>query len=248
MKRFKDQKCGDIILGFKEKLSISDFEKRNDELKDYLRKIPWKDKKGGGQIETSVSEISTLYSLSQHYSASHIQWTGDQDSGHPFDGILFFNQNQNKIEITSLIHKKSAISFREKNRYQMSHESIIRTFNCPDWIFGIEAAEKIIRERANMGLRDYPTVVIEDFLYENLVNLFKKKNKKKYENLWMVVNFNSISFLSEFIYKDIRNYVFNKIINNEKKLVISLEKIFKKIIFLPFGMEDNIFEWDRINN
>ena len=112
----------------------------------------------------------------------------------------------------------------------------------------LKTAERLAREMSGSPLPgEIQSIVVEDFLYEELIKIFTKKNQPKYNGYWLLIYFNSSSFLHDLITRDKREYVFNRIISEDKELVLSLEKNFKKIIFLPLCDKTDSFEWDKIN-
>ena len=88
--------------------------------------------------------------------------------------------------------------------------------------------------------------ISEDFLYEKIVYLFKKKNKHKYNGFWLLISYAPFFHMESFGKEDVRNFILQKINSQEQKLISSVRMIFRKIIFVPFtgGAENHqIFEW-----
>ncbi len=245
MRRLKDLGEEKLIDQFKNKLSLTSFVEKKKNLSDYLDKIPFVEKRKGGEGEQSYVEICTFLKLGIHYKASHLKWTGGQLEGNEFDGILYFDQGEQKIEISALINPEEMKDYRKKSGHQEIPRSIVKSMK------EMNVSEDFLRkywksyknlEESYLGC---PTTIVEDFIYERLVSIFKKKNNKKYKGFWLVISYEPNFSLEYFSDDCIKKYIFKKIKsdNNFKHL----KDIFKKIIFLPYHevKGHKIFELDK---
>ena len=232
MRRLKDQKEQELNNEFKRKLPLASFKKKQQNLSDYLDTIHPKEKRKGGDGEQAYSEISTLLNLGVHYKASYLKWTGEQQEGNSCDGVLYFDQDEQKIEISALINPEEMKDYRAKGKHQEMTKSIVLSMK------EMNMSENDIREywesynNVEKHIMRYPVVIVEDFIYERLVDIFKKKNKKKYKGFWLVISYEPIFALEYFSDDRIKQYIFNKI--KSRHDFSQLKDIFKKIIFLPY--------------
>ena len=228
MKRFENKEIEKQLEGFKEKLSLKCFSERYCILKKYSGGISWEEKKGGGDMETAYSEITVLHQLGWHYNVSYLQWTGDQREGKNHDGILYFNGDKKKVEISALMDEKEMRDFRNQNYSE-------REFIIEDSIG--------TNEESNQEILGDGTVNSKIFIYNRILKIFTKKNREQYNGYWLCIPYNPFSMLGEFNSANVKNYIFEKIKNEEKNLLYSIGNIFEKIIFLPYYQNDKIFEW-----
>ena len=219
---------------FQNKLSLADFEEnfsafiKNDVNKDKSLTI----RKG---ISPACDEISALLELAKHYRGSYLKWTGEHTQNHHFDGILFFKEDkekEQKIEISRVLDEQAKQELKK-----MDHFSRIFTIKASD--FDIESQEGI----------EHPDT--RSFIYHRIVKILRKKESEKYKGCWLCVAYYPYSITSKLNENYVKNPVLEKIEYKEKALLSQIRKIFKKIIFVPSGMDFikitgntyRIFEW-----
>ncbi len=221
---------------FQKKLPVTVFEKElSNFIKDSIQQEnPLTKIKG---MQTACDETSVLLDLAKHYKASHVKWTGNHTLDHHFDGILYFNEaTEQKIEISRILDEQREKDMKEKDKFSRTFvfENFDRKFNDQIFSDGTKAEN------------------IKLFIYDRLVSILSKKNKCKYEGYWLAIAYESIIMKMDKDY--INKPIFKKIESNEDQLLFYIRKIFKKIIFVPNGMqfkiiqssepsEYKIFEW-----
>ena len=240
MARLKPQKdLIDLINKFSQKNSIYEFKELYKNLYQEMNNYSLIEKLKGGEYQTTISELSTLNCILDKYSPSHVEYTGNK-SNSSVDGVLYFGNEKQNIEITGMIDENEMKSVKNCGRYELITTSPIirfmKEFCCTE-----DQARKYLKSQLMDG-----QYLSEDLLYEKIVYLFKKKNKRKYNAFWLLISYAPSFHMGAFGEKDVRDFILQKIKLQEQELVSSIRMIFKKIIFVPFtrGAENHkIFEW-----
>ena len=68
---------------------------------------------------------------------------------------------------------------------------------------------------------------------------------EKYQGFWLLISYESVSFLSCFTNQKVKKYIFDKLMHEQEELILSINDIFTKILFLPFNNENQIFEFPK---
>ena len=237
MKRFKDKQTQNILIKFKEKLPLDEFSTQMKILFKHLSRVNWEDKKGGGDIEQATTEVFTLHKLGNHYQCSHLQWTGDQLQHKPYDGVLYFDEREQKVEISEITNQKEVKNRRQIDKERNTYRHKENPRSIVKWMKDLQCSEEGARKFVleDKKLNDYinwNTVIVEDFIYERLTSIFEKKSKEKYKGLWLVIPYNPMFVLEYFVCDDVKKYVFEKIKKEDK--FFQIFNIFKKVIFAPY--------------
>ena len=129
----------------------------------------------------NTTEISALSLFLKTYPyITDIKWTGDQSAGNSFDTILYNNEKEQKVELTSLTDKKEMQGFRMFNQYTIGTRSI---FDC---LISESEAERIELQLSNEKNS-------EVFIYNRIVKILKKKNKECHRDQWLIISYTPIS-------------------------------------------------------
>ena len=226
-----------LIGKFSEKNSISEFKKLDSDLKEEMRNYSGREKLKGGEYEKKIGELAILDCITDEYTPSHVQYTGGNNSSK--DGILYFNEEEQNVEITSITDEEQIKSYRKTRSYSlMTLPAICRIME--EYGYSESQARKAL-EAQSMG-----NPLIEDFLYEKIVSALEKKNKEKYKNFWLLMAYSPFFYTEYLSDEKIRKYVLEKIESEKTDLIFSIKKVFKKVIFVPYNKESGnhkVFEW-----
>ena len=229
----------DLISKFSQKNSILEFKELINKLHREMNNYPLEEKLKGGEYQTIISELSTLNYILNGYSPSHIEYTGNNPNT-SIDGVLYFENKKQKVEITSMVDENEKKSFKNYGGYELTTVAPIVTV-MKEFRWTEDQARKYLRNQLIDG-----GCISEDFLYKKIVRLLKKKNKEKYKKFWLLISYSPFFHMEFFGKKDVRSFILQKIESQERELIASVRMIFKKIIFVPFteGAESHqIFEW-----
>ena len=227
-----------LINKFSQKNSISEFKELRRNLSQEMNNYSQEEKLEGGEYQTIISELSTLNCILDRYSPSYVEYTGNKPDS-SVDGVLYFENEKQKVEITGMIDEKEIISLKEQGEHGlMTVLPIIKVMK--EFCWTEDQARKYLK--GQLGGQ----YLSEDFLHKKIVYLLKKKNKQKYNDFWLLVSYTPFFHMKSFGEEDVRSFILQKIKLQEQELVSSIKRIFKKVIFVPFtrGAENHqIFEW-----
>ena len=249
----------DLKGQFSQKNSDIEFKKLREKLYETMNNYPPAEKQKGGEYQTMISEISTLNCIIDKYKPSHIEYTGGTNSSK--DGILYFNEQKQDVEIVGMVDEQEMESMRRAGSYSLVRVAplteIMKYLNLSE-----DQARKYLKNRLkqpliqpdksikqqlkeNISTPQGQSDIPEDFLYKKIVSILKKKNQKKYKNFWLLISYFPFLFMNDFGKKNVRQFVLKKTQSEQDKLIDSLKRIFKKIIFVPFREQEKhkIFEW-----
>ena len=256
------QELIDLKHKFSQKNCVSEFKKLYKEMEN----CPLAEKPKGGDYEQMISEISVLYLMIDKYKLSHIQWTGkatpDPHTGKKSpdpsqDGILYFDERKQPVEIVSLIGENEAKSLSAGNFSAWTTVPLVEVMK--HWSLPEKTAREYLEQKAkelsalaaSLSPGEQPLqnhdIIPEYWFYKNIVRVLEKKNKEKYKDFWLLISYSPLFQRSDFSNKRLRNWVLNEIQSKQPELIYSLKNIFKKIIFVPYefmGCESHhLFDW-----
>ena len=225
----KDKK--DLVNKFKSKISMEDANKHYLQIKDFFHYS--KKEKGDERLWKSCLEIMNLINLSKYLSSTHMSWTGDPSDGKSYDGILYTDNEELKVEISNLVDEKKIISLRKTGRHRIGYRRITEiTKNINIDKENLENYKNIMKSRSKY--LEMEEDFIEDIIFQKIKTIFENKNKRKYQDCYLVIFYASELTFRLLKDKDVKKYIFSKLETEEKELLSDIRKIFKKIIFLPF--------------
>ena len=230
----------DLKNKFSQKNSLSEFKRLYSSLGEEMNNYSSCEKLKGGEYETMIAELAVLNRIINEYKPSHIEYTGGANSSK--DGILYFNEKTQDVEIVSITDEKERQSYRKEGHYTLltpgvSIPSVMKRFNWSE-----DQARNWLK---SSSINKQP--LVEDFLYEKIISVLEKKGKEKYKDFWLLIAYSPFFYTERLSEEERRNFIFKKIQVEKEDLVYSIRKIFKKIIFVPFneGQGDHqVFEWN----
>ena len=239
MARLKPKKkLINLISKFSQKNPTFKFKELHENLYQEMHNYPLKEKLKGGKYQTIISELSTLNCITNKYSPFYVEYSGNNPNSY-IDGVLYFEDEKQNVEITGMVDENEMKSFKNYGGYElMTLPPIITVMK--DCCMTEDQARKYLKSQLMNG-----GDISEDFLYEKIVHLLKKKNKEKYKEFWLLISYAPFFHMESFGKREVRNFILQKIESQEQELVSSVRMIFKKIIFVPFirGAENHqIFE------
>ena len=225
---------------FSQKNSSVEFKKLYENLRQEMKNYSLQEKRKGGEYENMIYELSTLNHIIDKYNILHIEYTGGSNATK--DGILYFENKKQEVEIVSMVDEQAKKTFRNSNSYsQIEVRASIKET--------MQKFPNLKEEQAKNFLESWG--ITESFLYEKIVYVLNKKNKGKYKDFWLLIAYTPWFCMNKFNKEETRNFVLKKIQSQEGNLISSIQKIFKKIVFVPLNIElvrteqenHQIFEW-----
>ena len=156
-------------------------------------------------VDLFIDEFSALITLAEKYHAPYLKWTGGQNN--PFDGILFFDTKEQKIEVSRILNEQAL-----KDEKEHGQSNFFYTRSGSD--FDLKSDDDI-----------------RSFIYHRLVRILEKKNHKKYKGLWLCIAYQIMKL--PFNKPDVHEPILRKIQDKEKNLLSSIHEVFTKVIFVP---------------
>ena len=210
MARLKPRKnLIDLKNKFSKKNSLSEFKELHSSLREEMENYSLCEKLKGGEYETMIAELAILNRVVGKYKPSYVEYTGGGNSSK--DGVLYFNEKTQDVEIVSITDEKEIQSYRKEGHYTLltpgvSIPSVMKRFNWSE-----DQAKKWLRSSSMNG-----QPLIEDFLYDKIVSVLEKKGKEKYKGFWLLIAY-SPSFYTERLSEEERRDFILKKIQSEKK-------------------------------
>ena len=117
----------DLINKFSQKNSISEFKELRKNLYQEMNNYSLEEKLEGGEYQTIISELSTLNCIFDSYNPSHVEYTGNNPNT-SIDGVLYFEDEKQKVEITGMVDENEMRSFKNRGGYELTTVLPIVTF------------------------------------------------------------------------------------------------------------------------
>lgn len=250
MARLKPRKnLIDLKNKFSKKNSLPEFKTLFSCLREEMTRYPLDEKQKGGEYEQMIGELAILNRIAAKCKPSHIEYTGWGNSSK--DGVLYFNEKTQDVEIVSITDKSQKQSYRKKTPIYkiatpgVSIPSVMKEYNWPE-----DQAREYLKSSSIDQLA-------EDFLYDKIVSVLEnKKREEQYKGFWLLIAYSPQFHAARISKEETRDFILKKIQSEKKELVCSTRRIFKKIIFVPFEEifvpfeeQDNhqVFEWRHDN-
>ena len=207
---------------FSQKNSLSRFKNLYHSLLGEMNNYSLAEKLKGGEYQTIISELATLKCVLNKYNPFYVEYTGNKPNS-SIDGILHFENIQQKVEIVSMVDEQEMKVFSKFGGYSIDFEVLE-----PHHLTSIDTIKK-------------------QPLYQKIISVLDKKNYIKYKGFWLLISYiPDIYYMGDFGRDDIRAIILNTIQSQKRDLISSIKNIFKKVVFVPLneGAENHhIFEW-----